>query len=91
MKKAQGISINTVVIAAIALVVMILIVMIFTGSLGNWRKSENSCETNGGRCVSRSAWIAGDVCSGDYDRVRNDYPCYSGGDIDNTAVCCIST
>lgn len=35
MKKAQSISINTVIIAAIALVVLIILVMIFTGKSQN--------------------------------------------------------
>ena len=33
-KKAQGISINTIIIAAIALVVLVVLVAIFTGRLG---------------------------------------------------------
>jgi hypothetical protein len=33
-KKAQGISINTIIIAAIALIVLVVLVAIFTGRLG---------------------------------------------------------
>ena len=33
-KKAQGISINTIIIAAIALIVLVVLVMIFTGRMG---------------------------------------------------------
>jgi len=35
-KKAQGISINTIIIAAIALIVLVVLVAIFTGELGKW-------------------------------------------------------
>jgi hypothetical protein len=90
MKKAQGISINTIVIAAIALVVMILIVMIFTGNLGKWRKSEDSCQTNGGACIP--AIQIGSQCSGDYQRVRTDFVCYGAdGERDPLQACCVSS
>ena len=36
MKKAQGISINTIIIAAIALIVLIILIAVFTGRLGIW-------------------------------------------------------
>jgi len=35
-KKAQGISINTIIIAIIALVVLVLLIAIFTGKMGQW-------------------------------------------------------
>ncbi len=37
-KKAQGISINTIIIAAIALIVLVILVMIFTGRMGIFGK-----------------------------------------------------
>jgi len=38
MKKAQSISINTIIIAAIALAVLVVLFMVFTGRMGNWIK-----------------------------------------------------
>jgi len=35
-KKAQGISINTIIIAAIALIVLVVLITIFTGYTGQW-------------------------------------------------------
>ena len=35
-KNAQGLSLNTVVIAAIVLIVLVVLVGIFTGYIGNW-------------------------------------------------------
>ncbi|HLC66646.1 MAG TPA: hypothetical protein VJK52_03320 [Candidatus Nanoarchaeia archaeon] len=35
-KKAQGISINTIIIAAIALIVLVVLVAIFTGRMGDF-------------------------------------------------------
>ena len=34
--KAQGISINTIIIAAIALIVLVVLIAVFTGRIGNW-------------------------------------------------------
>ncbi|MBI4439385.1 hypothetical protein HY638_00265 [Candidatus Woesearchaeota archaeon] len=36
MKKAQSISINTIIVAAIALIVLVVLVAIFTGRLGDF-------------------------------------------------------
>ncbi len=38
MKKAQGISINTIIIAAIALIVLVILIAIFAGRMGIWGK-----------------------------------------------------
>ena len=36
MKKAQSISINTIIVAAIALIVLVVLIAIFTGRLGDF-------------------------------------------------------
>lgn len=51
-KKAQGLPMNTIVIAAIVLVVLVVLIMIFTGSIGKWRQDieEKPCTEVGGTC-----------------------------------------
>ncbi|AJF61598.1 TPA: hypothetical protein HA239_04095 [Candidatus Woesearchaeota archaeon] len=88
--KAQSISINTIVVAAIALTVMILVILITTGSLGNFRRSADQCEANGGVCISVDE-IDEKCGDPDYDIIRGDYVCYSGRDPDPNKVCCVST
>ena len=44
-KKAQGISINTVIIAAIALIVLVVLVAIFTGRIGLFSKGIGAVRT----------------------------------------------
>lgn len=51
MKKAQGISINTIIIAALALLVLVVLSVIFLGRTGIFAKESASCLTNGGSCV----------------------------------------
>ena len=50
-KKAQGMSLNTVIIAIIVLVVLVVLVMIFTGYFGKvFTPTVASCNTAGGEC-----------------------------------------
>ena len=60
-KKAQGISVNVIIIAAIALIVLVVLVAVFTGNLGDWTKklterSENDCvKSFSGTCKAKCA------------------------------------
>ncbi len=50
-KKAQGMSLNTVIIAIIVLVVLVVLVMIFTGYFGKvFTPGVQSCVARGGVC-----------------------------------------
>ncbi len=51
-KKAQGMSLNTVIIAIIVLVVLVVLVMIFTGYFGKiFTPTVGSCQSAGGTCA----------------------------------------
>lgn len=51
-KKAQGMSLNTVIIAIIVLIVLVVLVMIFTGYFGNiFTPTVGSCLSQGGKCA----------------------------------------
>ncbi len=45
MKKAQGLSLNVIIIAAIALIVLVVLVAIFTGRMGEWTAGIKKAET----------------------------------------------
>ena len=51
-KKAQGISINTIIIAAIGLAVLVVLFAIFTGRLGIFTKGVQETDTCTQKCVS---------------------------------------
>ena len=51
-KKAQGISINTIIIAAIGLAVLIVLFAIFTGRLGIFTKTVQDTDTCAQKCSS---------------------------------------
>lgn len=78
-KKAQGISINTIIIAAIALIVLVVLVMIFTGRMGAWVGGVDSCINKGGECQT--------ICTSEQTEI-------TGTDCEkedsNTPKCCMS-
>lgn len=82
MKKAQGLSLNTIVIAAIVVLVLIVLSVIFIRSTGNFSGNVASCEVSGGICAP----ACGDIAYGtqDYTVQRPDVNCDS-----ETDVCCI--
>lgn len=57
-KKAQSISMNTIVIAAIALLVLIVLAAIFTGRTKIFGSEIKKCENLGGDCVGRRVCAA---------------------------------
>ena len=53
-KKAQGLSLNTIIIAIIVLIVLVVIVIIFTGYFGKiFTPSVKSCTAQGGECADQ--------------------------------------
>ena len=51
-KKGQGLPMNTIVIAAIVLVVMVVLILIFTGRMGGFTQDIQQCTAKGGECVT---------------------------------------
>ena len=53
-KRGQGLSLNTIIIAAVALIVLVVLVMIFTGRMGAFTGGVNKCVNQGGACKSQT-------------------------------------
>ncbi len=51
MAKGQGISINMIIVAAVALIVLVVLSVIFLGRFGIFSSKTADCETQGGQCV----------------------------------------
>ena len=75
MRKAQGLSLNFVIVGIIALVVLVVIILVFTGGLGNfgggtsevrYNNLKQECDDKGGE------WQIGDNpdCTGLKDHYR---------------------
>ncbi len=50
MKKAQGLSLNTIIIAALVIMVLVILALVFTGQMGDFSKDTDSCTAKGGQC-----------------------------------------
>ena len=70
MRKAQGISINAIIIAAIALAVLVVLFAIFTGRIGGFSKGVSETDTCAQKCSALNMQRLGDLsqldCTGTY-------------------------
>ena len=84
-KKSQGLSLNTIIVAALALLVLIIIAMIFTGRIKLFRESSEDCVANGGRCVSDDQNAQGEYenCNDEYQQVKYQWKC------PEDQICCL--
>ncbi|MBI5398114.1 hypothetical protein HZB03_01500 [Candidatus Woesearchaeota archaeon] len=80
-KKAQGMSLNIIIIAAIGLLVLVILAVIFIGRIGTTTKAVDACK---GTCVDSS-----DDCAGQYKKTTND-PCFGPDNKPTNQVCCIT-
>lgn len=58
-KKAQGLSLNMIIVAAIALLVLVVIYAIFTGRFGIWTRALDDCSKFNGDCNQGSSCLPG--------------------------------
>ena len=81
-KKAQGMSINVIIIAVLALLVLVVLAFIFTGKIGKFSTTTANCES-----------IAGNKC--DYAPCQSGYVqdnsrgCFDSSNQPTGEVCCI--
>lgn len=53
-KRAEGLPINMIILAILALAVLVVFIVIFTKTSGNFSSTINSCESKGGECVQEN-------------------------------------
>jgi hypothetical protein len=83
MKRAQSLSLNTIIIAALALLVLVIISVIFMQRMGWFNKKANDCKS-----VQADGCDFGSVCpDGRYSSV--DKVCYNGNEADPYTKCCV--
>jgi hypothetical protein len=83
-KKAQGLSMNVIIIAALALLVLVILAIVFIGNMGKTTKGIDQCK---GSCVATEQDC---TSQGTYNKVTSE-PCYksNGKDLDtDRPVCC---
>jgi hypothetical protein len=60
MKKAQGLPMNVIVIAALVLLVLIVLAIIFGGKVKEFGAGVSSCKAKGGDCKSSCDLLRGE-------------------------------
>ncbi len=91
MKKAQGLSMNVIIIAALALIVLVILAVVFMNKIGGFVTETDTCENNGGRCVYN--YEKGENPCGEYERIKTgrNYIC-PGADLEDDSdngICCV--
>lgn len=93
-KKGQGISLNVIIIAALGLLVLVVLAIIFTGRTGIFVKESDKCTVkygSSGSCVDTE-----DQCQGAYDKISwgacdlNGDGEYHYNDEDDDGYCCVT-
>lgn len=51
-RKAQGLSLNIIIVAAIGLLVLVILSVIFIGKMGGTSRDIDNCQTKGGTCIA---------------------------------------
>lgn len=84
-KKAQGISMNVIVIAIIALLVLVVLSVIFMTNTGVFVRGVVDCAQKGGQCVSIN-----EACPSNYPTEYSMWKCLeSDGTTNEDEKCCI--
>ena len=86
-RKAQGLSMNVIIIAALALIVLVVLSIIFVGKAGDFRKRSDQCENSGGTCIDNEPG----ACEGDFERKIAGVCFDAQGEVDPDKICCVST
>ena len=76
MKKAQGLSLNTIIIAALVIMVLVILALVFTGQIGGFSEDTDGCNAKGGQCRE-------DDC------LDNEQPSLFGGTCPEGFQCCM--
>ena len=98
--KAQGLSLNTIIIAILVLLVLVVLVAIFIGVLGDTSEQITRCENGGGVCIdtltSEEVKVVGECGKNHFDQKRKKVKgkcmtVVNGVEtetVDDTKVCC---
>ena len=78
--KKGDITMETIVLAALALLFFIVVAFVMTGKIGNFSKSISDCESKNGLCVAQN------TCAEQYGGTEIGFAC-----ADKVQVCCFNT
>ena len=84
-KRGQGMPMNVIIIAAIALLVLVVLSIVFVNNISGTNKAINSCEETGGACKPAAFGC------GETEKLTTSKKCYQSGTdkVDATQICCV--
>ena len=99
MDKKADISMNMIIVAALAMLVLIVVVMLFSGKMRIFGNTMQSCEAQGGECSGTTVVISCDPENGIYKNCKiacsqtnpNNYVILQGTDCEadnKKEICC---
>jgi len=95
-KEGESLSLNTIVVAAIALIVFLVVTIIFLNRTGHTNKEINECLSKGGECIpkryctqEKGVIISAD-CSNAVAVQKNDRTGFTWAFLGSEMVCCIN-
>jgi len=59
--KAQGLSLNTIIISALVLIVLVVLIVIFSGKMGSFVTNVESCDSKNGK-LNPTSTLDGHAC-----------------------------
>jgi len=86
-KKGQGLSLNTIIVAAIVLIVLIVLWAIFTGRMGGFASGMVSTEKCSDVCDATGGSVDGTCVATDNNYVGK-YDADGDGKLEDTDLCC---
>jgi len=90
-KRGAELSLNVIIIAAIALIVLVILVLIFTGRIAVFRVGVEDCGSKGGTCIAAKEDCRVKLKSDNYVSLPG-ASCFTAGQKDaNNPKCCIPT
>lgn len=73
--KKGDVTFTQISVAIIAIVVLLILIMIFSGKMGGITRDVESCQANGGRCFDGECPEGGFERIGDYSECRDSQKC----------------
>jgi hypothetical protein len=94
MKKSQGLSLSTVVVAALALLVLVILSFIFVGRMARVNEGQRDCVKKGGTCYDSEGGVLTCTDMGEFMILHPDGVCQKEdgrGNLirDDEMICCI--
>ena len=91
MNKKGDISLNIIIIAAVGLLVLVILSVIFIGKMGMTSKNVDNCETKGGTCVGNNNACTDPAPNGRAGKVApSSFKCFDTNNVQDSRVCCLT-